>query len=111
MKERTSWDGADRVLLGIMVLFLAPLEKIAAGLAIAYGAWKIYKSEQTMYKQDANYPGLYWITSMNGEKAVIDLRNVTKIATRAGPMNAPARPNILQNPKYSPDSSWGMRVA
>ena len=34
-----------------------------------------------MYKQDANYPGLYWITSMNGEKAVIDLRNVTKIAT------------------------------
>lgn len=45
MKERTSWDGAALVLLGLMVLFLAPLAKIAAGLAIAYGAWTIYKSE------------------------------------------------------------------
>lgn len=45
MKERTSWDGAALVILGLMVLFLAPLAKIAAGLAIAYGAWTIYKSE------------------------------------------------------------------
>ena len=28
-----------------MVLFLTPLAKIAAGLAIAYGAWTIWKSE------------------------------------------------------------------
>ena len=39
MKERTSWDGAALVALGLMVLFLAPLAKIAAGLAIVYGAW------------------------------------------------------------------------
>ncbi len=45
MKERTSWDGAALVVLGLMVLFLAPLAKIAAGIAIAYGAWTIWKSE------------------------------------------------------------------
>tara|TARA_Y100000389_G_scaffold201976_1_gene246054 strand:- start:7443 stop:7601 length:159 start_codon:yes stop_codon:yes gene_type:complete len=45
LKERTSWDGAALVALGIMVLFLAPLAKIAAGVAIAYGAWTIWKSE------------------------------------------------------------------
>tara|TARA_B100001287_G_scaffold276861_1_gene290266 strand:- start:19341 stop:19505 length:165 start_codon:yes stop_codon:yes gene_type:complete len=45
MKERTSWDGAALVILGLMVLFLAPLAKIAAGIAIAYGAWTIWKSE------------------------------------------------------------------
>ena len=37
MKERTSWDGAALIALGLMVLFLAPLAKIAAGLAVAYG--------------------------------------------------------------------------
>ena len=45
MKERTTWDGAALVALGVMVLFLTPLAKIAAGLAIAYGAWTIWKSE------------------------------------------------------------------
>ena len=45
MKERTSWDGAALVVLGLMVLFLAPLAKIAAGLAVAYGAWTIWKKE------------------------------------------------------------------
>ena len=45
MKERTSWDGAALVILGLMVLFLAPLAKIAAGLAIVYGGWTIWKSE------------------------------------------------------------------
>lgn len=42
MKERTSWDGAALIALGLMALFLAPLAKIAAGLAIAYGAWTIW---------------------------------------------------------------------
>ena len=37
MKERTSWDGAVCVALGLMILFMAPLAKIAAGLAIAWG--------------------------------------------------------------------------
>ena len=45
IKERTSWDGAALIILGLMVLFLAPLAKIAAGIAIAYGAWTIYKKE------------------------------------------------------------------
>jgi hypothetical protein len=45
IKERTSWDGAALILLGLMVLFLAPLAKIAAGIAIAYGAWTIWKKD------------------------------------------------------------------
>ena len=43
--ERTTWDGGILIALGIMVLFLAPLAKIAAGAAILYGAWTIWKSE------------------------------------------------------------------
>ena len=45
MKERTSWDGACLIALGLMILLLSPLEKIAAGLAIAYDIWTIWKSE------------------------------------------------------------------
>ena len=39
LKERTSWDGGVCIALGLMILFMAPLAKIAAGIAIAYGAW------------------------------------------------------------------------
>jgi uncharacterized membrane protein len=45
MKERTTLDGAILIALGLMILFLAPLAKIAAGLAIAYGIWTLWKSE------------------------------------------------------------------
>ena len=45
IKERTSMDGAVCIALGLMILFLSPLAKIAAGLAIAYGIWTICKSE------------------------------------------------------------------
>ena len=45
MKERTSWDGAMLVALGLMVLFLAPLAKIAACAAIIYGGWTIWKKD------------------------------------------------------------------
>ena len=45
IKERTSLDGADLIARGLMILFLAPLAKIAAGLAIAYGVWTIWKAE------------------------------------------------------------------
>ena len=31
--------------LGLLVLFMAPLAKIAAGVAIAYGAWTLWKAE------------------------------------------------------------------
>ena len=43
--ERTTWDGGVCVALGFLVLFMAPLAKIAAGAAIAYGAWTIWKGE------------------------------------------------------------------
>tara|TARA_B100000497_G_scaffold62509_1_gene70815 strand:+ start:44 stop:271 length:228 start_codon:yes stop_codon:yes gene_type:complete len=43
--ERTSWDGAVCIGLGVMILFMAPLAKIAAGLAIAWGVWTIWKAE------------------------------------------------------------------
>ena len=45
IKERTSMDGAVCISLGLMILFLSPLAKIAAGIAIAYGVWTIWKSE------------------------------------------------------------------
>ena len=45
MKERRSWDGACLIGLGLMILFLSPLAKIAAGIAIAYGIWTIWKAE------------------------------------------------------------------
>ena len=45
IKERKSMDGAVCIALGLMILFLAPLAKIAAGLAIAYGIWTIWKAE------------------------------------------------------------------
>lgn len=44
-KERTSWDGAVLIILGLLVLFLSPLAKIGAGIAIAYGAWTIWKKD------------------------------------------------------------------
>ena len=45
IKERSSLDGAVLIALCLMILFLAPLAKIAAGLAIAYGVWTIWKAE------------------------------------------------------------------
>ena len=46
IKERTSWDGAVCIALGLMILFMDYLAKIArSGLAIAWGAWTIWKSE------------------------------------------------------------------
>jgi len=43
--ERTSWDGAALILLGILVLIAKPIAGLVAYAAIAYGAWTIYKSE------------------------------------------------------------------
>ena len=45
MKERTSLDGAALMVLCGLVLFMAPLAKIAAGVAIVYGAWTLWKGE------------------------------------------------------------------
>jgi hypothetical protein len=43
--ERTSWDGAMLILLGVVVLIAKPIAGLLAYAAIAYGAWTIYKSE------------------------------------------------------------------
>lgn len=45
LDERTSWDGAVLVAVGIIILIAGPFAKLAAYAAIAYGAWTIYKSE------------------------------------------------------------------
>ena len=45
VEERTSWDGAALIALGVMILIAGPFAKIAAYAAIAYGAWTIWKSE------------------------------------------------------------------
>jgi hypothetical protein len=43
--ERTSWDGAALILLGVVVLIAKPIAGLLAYAAIAYGVWTIYKSE------------------------------------------------------------------
>ena len=45
IEERTSWDGAALVALGVVMLIASPLADIAAYIAILYGAWTIWKSE------------------------------------------------------------------
>jgi len=45
LEERTSWDGAMLIAMGLIVLIAGPFAKLAAYIAIAYGAWTIYKSE------------------------------------------------------------------
>tara|TARA_B100000902_G_C27257165_1_gene888517 strand:+ start:168 stop:359 length:192 start_codon:yes stop_codon:yes gene_type:complete len=45
LDERTSWDGAMLIAMGLIVLVAGPFAKLAAYIAIAYGAWTIYKSE------------------------------------------------------------------
>ena len=45
IEERTSWDGAVLVAVGLVVLIAGPFAKLAAYGAIAYGAWTIWKSE------------------------------------------------------------------
>ena len=45
LEERTTWDGAMLIGLGLIVLIAGPFAKLAAYIAIGYGAWTIYKSE------------------------------------------------------------------
>ena len=45
VEERTSWDGAALIALGVIILIAGPFAKIAAYAAIVYGAWTIWKSE------------------------------------------------------------------
>ena len=44
--ERTSIDGVVLIGVGVVILYLGPLAKIAAWGAIIYGAWTLFKSEK-----------------------------------------------------------------
>lgn len=43
--ERTSWDGAVIVAVALAIICFGGLAKVAAWIALAYGAWTIVKSE------------------------------------------------------------------
>lgn len=46
INERTTWDGAALVALGVVVLIAKPIAGFLAYAAIAYGAWTIWKKEK-----------------------------------------------------------------
>ena len=41
LDERTSWDGAILIAVGVIILIAGPLAKLAAWGAIGYGAWTL----------------------------------------------------------------------
>ena len=43
--ERTSWDGAALIAIGVIVLVLGPLAHYAAWAALVWGAWTLWMSE------------------------------------------------------------------
>ena len=45
LDERTSWDGAMLIGIGVIILIAGPLAKLAAWVAIGYGAWTLWKRE------------------------------------------------------------------
>jgi len=45
ISERTTWDGAALVALGVVVLIAKPIAGALAYAAILYGAWTIWKAE------------------------------------------------------------------
>tara|TARA_B110000495_G_C23040012_1_gene623128 strand:- start:2992 stop:3171 length:180 start_codon:yes stop_codon:yes gene_type:complete len=44
--EKTSWNGAVLIILGVIVLIAGPFAKLAAYGAIFYGAWCIWEKEE-----------------------------------------------------------------
>ena len=45
--ERTSIDGVVLIGVGVVIIWLGPLAKIAAWGVIIYGAWTFFKGEKT----------------------------------------------------------------
>ena len=45
LEERTSLDGAILIVLGVLILIAGPFAKLAAYVAIAYGAWTIWSKD------------------------------------------------------------------
>lgn len=48
IKERTSWDGAGLIIMGLIAIFAANLAKVAGLVAVVYGAWTIWKKEDSV---------------------------------------------------------------
>ena len=46
VSERTSWDGAVLIAVGVVILIAGPFAKLAAWGAIGYGAWTLWKREK-----------------------------------------------------------------
>ncbi len=44
--ERTSWDGAALVAMGLIALFFQPLVQIAAYVAVVWGLWTVVWGEK-----------------------------------------------------------------
>jgi hypothetical protein len=47
IQERTSWDGAVLIAAGGSFILLEPLTHVVAYMAIIYGAWTLWKKEET----------------------------------------------------------------
>ena len=45
LEERTTYNGAVLIALGVVVLIAGPFAKLAAYVAIAYGAWAIWSKD------------------------------------------------------------------
>jgi|TARA_R110000851_G_scaffold10377_1_gene37534 hypothetical protein len=45
LEERTTYNGAVLIALGVVVLIAGPFAKLAAYAAIAYGAWAIWSKD------------------------------------------------------------------
>jgi len=45
VEERTTWNGAALIVVGVVILIAGPFASLAAYGAIAYGAWSIWKAE------------------------------------------------------------------
>ena len=43
--ERTSWDGATIIGISLLILVAAPIVKLLAWPALAYGIWTLVKGE------------------------------------------------------------------
>ena len=64
MKERTSWDGAVCVALGLMILFMAPLAKIAELVLQLHGVFGLFGNQSNM-KEEKRMEWSLKMTTMN----------------------------------------------
>ena len=46
LPERTSWDGATIIVVSLLIIVAAPIVKLLAWPALAYGTWTLVKPEE-----------------------------------------------------------------